>query len=99
MRADRLAVSTNSSKVEVWHSVSWLKAVKVPSLLAPAFTLCLVSERNPSMPNICGRETASLTGRLTCLAAIAERITCDQTGPLLPKPPPRYGEITRTLPG
>ncbi|MNT66204.1 hypothetical protein D3C72_2042510 [compost metagenome] len=53
--------------------------------------------RAPTVPNICGRSTTSLTGRPACCAAIAASTTCDHTEPLQPKPPPTNGQTTRTF--
>ena len=46
--------------------------------------------------NICGRVSASFTGRPTNLAACTVRMVCGQHEPLQPKPPPRYFVTTRT---
>jgi hypothetical protein len=58
---------------------------------------CSVPGRPPTGPNICGRASASFTGRLTSRAAMAASTTCDHVDPLQPKPPPTNGSITRTF--
>ena len=91
------AGSSQSSSVEVLDVLRCRSAVSVPSCMAPNVRRCTVSGRPPTGPNICRRVRTSFTGRPTCRAAIAERITCDHADPLQPNPPPRKYETTRTF--
>ena len=54
-------------------------AVSFPSRVAPSQMCCSCSSRCPQEVNIWPRVTASRTGRRTCWAAIAVRVTCGQT--------------------
>ncbi len=99
MRAVSDEVSTQSSMTDVSAMVAWLTAVSLPPASAPSASVCSVCGRLPTEPNICGRSSASLTGRPTALAHIAAKATCDHAEPLQPKPPPRNGSITVTFSG
>ena len=48
----------------------------------------------PQDQTFAAAQATSLTGRFTCRAAMAARITCDQICPLQPKPPPTNRLIT-----
>ena len=71
-------------------------AVSRPSRPAPSVIRCSCSSRCPLEVKLCGRVSASRTGRPTCRAAIAASVTCGQTIALEPKPPPTKWVITRT---
>ena len=98
-RETSAAGSMKSSKREVVETLSCLSAISFPSLPAATETFCRVRGRPPTIPNICGRESAIFTGRPSCFAASAAINTCDHAEPLQPNPPPTNLAITRTLPG
>ena len=87
------------SLIEVVLIASWRIAVRHPSAVAPRVIVCRHSGCGPTWAYCCARVSCSLTGRPTTLAAAAARISCGQTYPLLPKPPPVCGEIERTFSG
>ena len=91
--------ATNSVTGEVELTVSWRRAVSVPSRRAARAIRWTVGGRWPSEVNICCRVRTSRTGRPTTRAARAAIRVCCHWEPLLPNAPPVNGQRTRTLPG
>ena len=71
---------------------------RCPCSSAARRNFCTVRGRYPLEVNI-GALTTSFTGLPTIFAAIAARVAGGQVLPLQPKPPPTYGQITRTSAG
>ena len=60
----------------------------VPSASTPMAIFCTVIGRYPLEVYICARDSTSLTGRFTTLAAMAAKVAGGQVLPFDPKPPP-----------
>src|SRR5215469_5751013 len=78
--------------------VSASRAVTKPSAETPALTFDVADGRLPVARCSSLRSSISLTGALAALASFAQiRPSAPTLNALLPKPPPIYWQITRTL--
>ncbi|SAL88376.1 hypothetical protein AWB67_07584 [Caballeronia terrestris] len=77
--------------------LSWPIAVILPSRVAPIRMRWIVAGRCGVLLNIIGRVSATLTGRRAARAPSAASRASARMNSLPPKPPPIYGEISRTL--
>ncbi len=93
-RAGTAACSTNSLRVEVWVTISWETACRVPSRSAPRRTRWIVGARWPTTSASWARGKTVFTGWPVWRAAMAARTGWGRVVPLEPKPPPTCSERT-----
>src|SRR5262245_1298230 len=77
--------------------VSPSKAVSLPSAETPALIFEKDDGRLPEARCSSLRSSISFTGAPACFARFAQLTPCESGPNLLPKPPPMYSVITRTL--
>src|SRR4051812_45610115 len=91
-----LHASTWVSSIAVSFQLSWTIETIFPSFVAPIDRFCLVAGRPPRPVNVCGRVSETLTGRPSLRDATQASPTWGCAPIFDPKPPPTYGDITRT---
>src|ERR1035437_5468395 len=72
-------------------------AINLPSAVTPALMCAIADGRLPVARCSSFRSSISLTGTFACCASFAQINPCVSGPNLLPKPPPMYCVITRTL--
>ena len=77
--------------------VSASNAVSIPSALTPALIFDADEGRLPDARCSSLRSSSSFTAAPACLASFAQMMPCASGPNLLPKPPPMYSVMTRTL--